>query len=158
MRRTVLVALLLLSPAFIAQAMEGHVVQAGKLKWGPAPPGVPPGGEAAVLVGDPGKSGLFVVRFKAPAGYKVPAHTHSTDEAITVLSGTFHVGMGPKLDTSKGETLKAGDFVNMAKGMQHYVWFSEPGEIQIHAMGPFDITYVNPADDPRNQATAAPKP
>ena len=158
MRRTVVAALLLVFVPIIAQAMDGHFVQANMIKWEAGPPGLPPGGQAAVLLGNPGQAGPYVVRFKAPAGYKIPAHSHSTDESITVLSGSFHLGHGPKLDTTKGEKLLAGGFVNVSKGMQHYVWFSEPSEIQVHGVGPFDITYVNPDDDPSKTTTSAPKP
>ena len=82
-------ALVALSP-FAASADDAHVVVGpDKLSWGPAPPSVPKGAQVAVLSGDPGKSGLYALRLKVPAGYKVPAHTHPTDENITVLSGSI---------------------------------------------------------------------
>ena len=139
-----------------ALAVDQHAaVQPDALVWSAGPPILPPGGEQVLLAGDPGKEGSpYVVRFKAPAGYKIPAHTHPADENITVLSGSFHIGMGDKLDTTKGEKVRAGGFVHIAKGMQHYVWFSEPSAIQVHGLGPIDITYVNPADDPRNTTGA----
>lgn len=117
-----------------------------------APPSLPPGAQVAVLSGDPSKDGPYVIRAKLPAGYKIPAHTHPTDENVTVLSGTFHFGMGDKLDVKKAETLKTGGFFRAEKGMQHYAWASAPTVIQVHGMGPFAITYVNPADDPRNKS------
>ena len=49
-----------------------------------------------------------------------PARAHPTDENVTVLSGTFHFGMGDKLDVKKAETLKTGGFFRAEKGMQHY--------------------------------------
>lgn len=137
-----------LLPLAAVAADQHTVVQPDGIKWGAAPPNLPKGAQLAVLVGDPGKAEPFVVRAKLPAGYKVPAHTHPTDEDVTVLSGTFHVGMGGKLDPDKGDTLKAGGFAHLGKGMQHYAWASEETVIQIHGMGPFLITYVNPADDP----------
>ena len=76
---------------------EQHVVlNAADLKWGDAPPGLPPGAKLAVLAGDPNKKGLFTVRLQTPAGYKVPPHTHPTAEHITVISGTFNIGTGDK--------------------------------------------------------------
>jgi quercetin dioxygenase-like cupin family protein len=131
--------------------MAGHGMTPDDLKWGPAPPALPPGSQVAVLSGAPDKEGLYVVRAKLPAGYKVPAHTHSQDEHVTVISGSMYFGMGAKLDESKGEKLPAGGYVNAAKGMQHFVWFTEPTVIQVHGMGPIDFTYVDPADDPRNK-------
>jgi quercetin dioxygenase-like cupin family protein len=154
MRKTVLAAtLVLLSLPFGALAMDEHAaMQPDALKWGPAPPVLPPGAQLAVLAGDPGKEGLYVVRVKLPTGYKVPPHTHPTDENVTVISGTFHIGMGDTLDAKKGETVKAGGFVHVATGMHHYAWTSAPTIIQIHGMGPFAITYLNPTDDPRNKS------
>jgi len=141
--------LVALSP-FVASADDAHVVVGpDKLSWGPAPPSVPKGAQVAVLSGDPGKSGLYALRLKVPAGYKVPAHTHPTDENITVLSGSIHVGMGDKLDQKKGQAVKAGGFFNMPQGMHHYAWFTEATVIQVHGQGPFAIDYINPADDPR---------
>jgi hypothetical protein len=106
-----------------------------------------------VLAGNPAGDGLFVVRAKLPAGYKIPPHTHPTDESVTVLSGTFHIAMGDKFDAKKGEAVRAGGFVATQKGMQHYGWTTGPAVLQIHGMGPFAINYVNPADDPRNKTS-----
>ena len=103
----------------------------------------------AVLAGDPEKKGLFVVRLKTPSGYKIPAHQHPTAEAVTVISGDLHYGMGDKLDESKAEKLGPGGFIDMPANMNHYA-FAGGGEviIQIAGEGPFAIKYVNPADDP----------
>jgi quercetin dioxygenase-like cupin family protein len=92
----------------------------------------------------------LVTRFRAKAGYKIPPHTHPTYESLTVLSGSLHVGMGETFDMSKGQKVQAGGFLHLPKDMTHYVWFSEPGTIQVNSVGPFEIKYVNPADDPRN--------
>src|SRR5215210_2315262 len=87
--------------------MDHVVMQADAVKWGPAPPLLPAGAQAAVLLGDPSKEGPFTIRLSAPDGYKVPPHFHPTTENVTVISGTFHVGTGDKLDTTKGEALTA---------------------------------------------------
>lgn len=129
---------------------EQHVVLTpADLKWIDVPPGLPPGAKMAVLSGDPGKKGLFTVRLQASAGYKVPPHTHPTSEYITVISGVLYVGAGDKFDEAAGKPLEAGSYVSMPAGMQHYAWSRGETEIQIHSMGPFEIKYVNPADDPR---------
>lgn len=146
---TIATAVLLLAPGgAIALDAMGQAVHSSDVKWGPAPPVMPKGAQFAVLAGDPTKEGLFIIRLKAPAGYKVPAHHHPTDELVTVISGTFAVGMGDKLDESKTDKLKAGDFVNLGKGMNHFATFPEESVVQISSMGPFQITYVNPADNP----------
>ena len=142
-------ALVAFAPLGATAQDQFSVVQAGGIKWAAAPPMVPKGAQIAVLSGDPGKSGQFVIRLKLPSGYKVPAHTHPTDEEITVLSGTLNVGMGDKLDPKKGEALKAGGFVRMPKGMHHYAWSSGETVIQVSGAGPFEVTYINAADDPR---------
>jgi quercetin dioxygenase-like cupin family protein len=122
-----------------------------EIKWGPAPPALPPGAQAAVLAGDPGKEGVFVIRIKFPAGYRIPAHWHPTDELVTVLSGSCQVGMGDKFDAASLQTYPAGSFVTIAKEMRHYAQAKGPVVIQVTGMGPFVLTYVNPADDPRTK-------
>jgi quercetin dioxygenase-like cupin family protein len=153
MKRVYLIAgLFLISgmPLPVAAADEHMaVVSPDGLKWGAAPPAFPKGAQLAVVSGDPSKEGLYVIRLKVPAGYKVPAHTHPNDENVTVISGTLNIGMGDKLDEKKGDAVKAGGFALAQKGMQHYAWFTEDTIIQIHGMGPQGIIYVNPADDPR---------
>jgi Domain of unknown function (DUF4437) len=118
------------------------------IKWGPAPPFFPKGAEFAVLSGDPGKDGLYVVRLKMPAGYKIPAHNHPTTENVTVVSGNFHIGMGDQLDEKKGIELTSGGYGEAPAKMNHYAWVTSPTIVQVHGQGPFAITYVNPADDP----------
>jgi quercetin dioxygenase-like cupin family protein len=130
---------------------EQHVVlNPADLKWGDAPPGLPPGAKLAVLAGDPNKKGLFTVRLQTPAGYKVPPHTHPTAEHITVISGTFNIGTGDKFDEAAGKEMDAGGYMVMPPGMKHYAWTPAEAIIQVQGMGPFVIKYVNPADDPRN--------
>jgi anti-sigma factor ChrR (cupin superfamily) len=153
MKKTVAAALLLAALPAAAPAMDHIAVQPNALKWGPAPLGMPPGAQVAVVTGDPGKDAPYVVRARLPAGYKIAPHTHPTDESVTVLSGAFHIAAGDKFDTKKGEAVRAGGFFNAEKGMQHYGWTTGPTVIQIHGMGPFAIDYVNPADDPRNKTS-----
>jgi len=139
------IALVPLSATAEDQAM---IAQGGAFKWGPAPPTVPKGAQLAVLYGDPTKDGPFVIRLKFPSGYKIPAHSHPSDENVTVISGTLNFSMGDKLDPKKGEALRPGGFIHMPKGMHHYGWASGETVIQINGAGPFVINYVNAADDP----------
>lgn len=118
------------------------------VKWGPAPPSLPKGAMVAVLAGDPAKDGPYVVRLKMPANYQIPAHRHPTTENLTILSGSFHAGMGDKLDMDKGQAFAPGGFVAMPAEMNHYAWTTAETVVQVHGKGPFQITYVNPADDP----------
>jgi hypothetical protein len=118
------------------------------VKWGEAPPDLPKGAKAAVLYGDPGKPGPFTVRLKTPAGYKIPAHWHSQDENLTVISGTLYLGIGDKLDMHHGHALKTGGYHFLPAKVHHYAYSKVPTVIQVSGTGPFDITYINPDDNP----------
>lgn len=127
-----------------------HVMFTGAdLKWGDAPPALPAGAKFAVLSGDPGKPGMFTIRLQMPAGYKIPAHTHPTDELVTVISGTCSFGMGPKYDDASAKEMPAGAYVVMPSGMQHFAGSKAGCVVQVQSTGPFQVTYVNPSDDPR---------
>lgn len=137
-----------------AVAGDSPIVSSSKdVKWGPAPPILPKGAMMAVMAGDPAAAGLVAVRLKMPVGYKIPAHWHPTDEQVTVLSGSLAIGMGDKLDESKGETLRAGGFGVAPAHMNHYAWTKTGAVVQVNLMGPFALTYVNPADDPTKAAS-----
>jgi hypothetical protein len=130
----------------------GHVLaRPDDVKWGPGPPGLPPGVQVAVIMGNPGKAEPYVLRAKMPDGYKVPPHWHPTTENVTVLHGTLMMGKGEKFDTEASEALPVGSFASMPKEMRHFAWAKGDTIIQIHGIGPFDITYVNPDDDPRKK-------
>jgi anti-sigma factor ChrR (cupin superfamily) len=152
MRRTYagLACLLAFSSAAIAQQMAPPI-NAADMKWGAPPKALPPGAQLAVISGDPSKDGLYVVRLKMPAGYKIPAHNHPTTEYVTVISGEVHLGMGDKLDPQKGVALTPGSFAEATAKMNHYAWATQESVIQVHGQGPFAMTYVNPADDPSKQ-------
>jgi quercetin dioxygenase-like cupin family protein len=133
-----------------AAAKSDHIMfAAADLKWGDAPASLPAGAKAAVLSGDPGKAGPFTLRLQMPAGYKVPAHTHPTEERITVISGTAQFGAGPKFDDAAAHDLAAGGYTVMPVGMQHFAGSKTGAVLQVESTGPFEIKYVNPADDPR---------
>lgn len=119
-------------------------------EWTPAPPVLPAGAEIAVLSGNPFADGWYVLRLKLPTGYDVPAHIHSGDELITVISGEFNIGHGNKLDRAATTLLNSGGFVEMPAGHPHFAWTSAETVLQIHGPGPFDITYMDPADNPMN--------
>ena len=135
-----------------ADTMKRHtIVPLQEIKWGPAPAVLPPGAEAAVLFGDPSKEGLFVLRLKLPAGYRVAPHTHPVDEVVTVISGTFRLGMGETADRRKAQTLPVGSFLALSPGMAHYVFIDEETVVQISTVGPWGLTYINPKEDPRQK-------
>jgi quercetin dioxygenase-like cupin family protein len=135
-----------------ADSTEGQTSVAPQdVKWGPAPAILPPGAEVAVLFGDPGKQDLFALRLKMPAGYSVAAHTHPVDEVVTVISGTFYRGMGETYDERKAQPLPAGSFFAHPAHRAHFVFVKEETVIQLSAVGPWGLTYINPKDDPRQK-------
>jgi quercetin dioxygenase-like cupin family protein len=150
-RLAVVLALLTLvcgaSPAGAADVPHGMFTP-NAIKWGDAPPSVPKGAKLAVLYGDPDKDGLFVIRVKLPANYKIAAHSHPTDEVVTVLSGTLHVGMGDKLAPAKAKAFPAGSLIVAPAKTNHFVLTKQPVVIEISSIGPLAFTYANPADDP----------
>ena len=132
---------------------RAHVLQTpGEATWGPAPPFVPAGAQIAVLSGDPGKAAPYSLRFKLPASYSVPAHSHPTDENVVVVTGSLTFGMGDKL--VKGPANKAlgsGSYALMPANMNHFAYTtSRETVIILYGTGPVEFKYVNPADDPRN--------
>jgi len=137
--RTLLPLLLLASP-LAAQAAPA---------WGPAPPFLPKGAEFAVYQGDPGKAGVYTIRLKLPAGYVIAPHSHPTDEHVTVISGQLQIGMGDAIDRTSAQTLGPGGFITAPANAHHYAIARGAVIVQVHGLGPFAITYVNPKDDPR---------
>ena len=140
------------SDAAPASAAGPHVMLApGELKWGDAPPSLPPGAKMAVVQGDPTQAQPFVVRAQVPAGYKVAPHWHPGVENLTILSGTVALGMGETFDESKMTTVPVGGYASLPAEMRHYFMAKTASTFQIHGMGPFVVNYVNPADDPSKQ-------
>jgi quercetin dioxygenase-like cupin family protein len=138
-----------------AAAPAHHALRPDQLSWGPPPPTTPCGARMAVLDGDPRTEGsLFTLRLRFPAGCRIMPHFHPADEHVTVISGEFAMGMGDVHDAAHLERLPVGSFAVMPASMHHYALARTESVIQLHALGPFKTTYVNPADDPRNQAAA----
>jgi len=135
-----------------AQATDTHAGAGQRFNWGPVPGNFPPGAEMAVLQGNPAGSGLFTVRLRMPNGYVFPPHFHPTDEIVTVISGNFRVGMGKTFESKGMLELPAGGFVIAPANEAHYATARGVTVVQIHAIAPFGLTYVNPADAPKPSA------
>ena len=126
-------------------------------KFGPAPPMLPPGAQLSVLSGNPMGTGAYTVRFRMPANYAIPAHSHPTDENVVITAGTFTFGMGDKLSKTAKENkmIRVGGFALMPAGMNHYAFTGPKGaDILLYGQGPVEFKYVDPADDPRNAKAA----
>jgi quercetin dioxygenase-like cupin family protein len=133
------------SARFAAADQTHAIVTLADLKWAPFIPGA----QIAIVSGDPSAAGPFVIRIKSAAGTEIPAHWHPTDENVTVLVGTFEVGMGDKFDSAKLTPMQPGDFVRMPATVHHFGKARTDSIVQVHAIGPFQVNFVNPADDPR---------
>ena len=139
------------------EAMEAHkIVHFGDLKWTP----IIKGCDLAPVAGDMNAEGeAFVLRIRCADGAKIPAHWHPTDENVTVLKGTFLVGMGESFDEGKLQTMNVGNFVTMPKEMRHFASCKGETIVQVHAMGPFKVNWVNPSEvQPPDAPAAAAKP
>lgn len=134
-----------------AQHQDHHrMVQPADLKWDDVP-SLPPGAKIAVIEGPMNQAVPFTVRLRFPANYQIPAHWHPAVERVTVLSGTFHMGVGDKLDAQKSVALGTGAIMILNPKTNHFAWTREGAEVQLHGTGPWGITYVNPNDDPRSK-------
>ena len=144
--------LLTIAGACLATSVAGADVRSsGVVKWVPAPPSLPKGAQAAILSGDPTKAGLFTMRLKFPPGYVVAPHHHPADELTTVLSGELSRGIGNTVDRMKATHFTAGGYGVVKAGMNHYV-FTRSGVIeQVTGIGPWQVIYANPKDDPRKK-------
>lgn len=119
---------------------------ASPINWGPAPASFPTGARMAVLQGDPSAKELFIAFLRLPDGYELPPHTHSTDEHVTVITGTLRVGKGSVRDEATMVSLCSGGAVTAAAGEPHYARAQGVTIVQVNALGPFDIRYVEPSE------------
>ncbi len=126
-----------------------HLYPAADIQWKDGPASLPAGAKFAVLEGDPSKEGFFTMRLWFPDGYKIQPHWHPKVEHVTVISGTFYLGMGEKFDQTGAREMPAGTFGFWPAEMRHFAWAKGNTVVQLHGIGPWSITYVNPADDPR---------
>jgi mannose-6-phosphate isomerase-like protein (cupin superfamily) len=139
------------APTPTASPRQAVVVTPGAETWGPAPAILPAGAQLAVVEGDPMKAGPFTMRLRLPDGYKIPPHFHHADEHVTVLSGTFMVGLGERFDATALKTLPTGAFGMIPAGVRHYAQAKGAAMLQLHGIGPWSLTYVNPADAPKQE-------
>ena len=133
-------------PSNVDQIM---VVVPADLKWEDSK--ATPGAKVAVIEGPPNEAVPFTFRVKLPADYKVSPHWHRALEHVTVLSGTYNFGTGDKFDKEKTKALLPGSTVIIQPKTNHFIWTSEETVLQVHGVGPQDLNFVDPADDPRKK-------
>lgn len=131
---------------------SSHVrINPNDLVWKDGPPSLPAGAKMAVIEGDMSRPELFTVRLSFPGNYKVPPHWHPAVEHVTVLKGAFYMGTGEQFDEASAVKLGEGGFALMPIKQAHFAFTKKRTVIQLHGMGPWGITYINPADDPRKK-------
>lgn len=114
-------------------------------------PALEPGIKVAVLEGNPSESGVFTLRIKIPDGGYISPHWHPNVERVTVLSGRFLLGSGEKMNRENVKVLDPGSYTSMPPGMRHFAMAEGETIVQLTSVGPWEINYINPADDPRNK-------
>jgi quercetin dioxygenase-like cupin family protein len=153
-----LVPLVLAPPGVAGQALppdpgpEHHIVHTpSDARWSPGPASFEAGARFEVLEGDPGRPGLFTMRIHLPDGFAIAPHTHTGVERVTVLSGTFRLGMGEMASRAATRPLPPGAYFSLPPGMPHFAFAEGETTIQLSSLGPWEIEYVDPADDPRGR-------
>jgi len=127
---------------------------APRLHWEPAPSALPAGAQMAIISGDPARAGPYVIQLSMPAGYRIPPHTHPNDETVTVLKGHFLIGRGSTFNQNATRRMTPGTKETIKAGIPHFAAVEGAAVVSIAAVGPFTITYVNPADDPTRTVAA----
>jgi uncharacterized RmlC-like cupin family protein len=138
-RRHILALALAVPLAAIAQT----TLNPADIKWQNAPEGMPKGAKIAVMHGDPGKDGIFTIRLQLPSGARIEPHWHTGDEQLTVISGTFYLGYGQKMEIAKAHALKAGGFHFLPGKTTHFALAKGPVVIQVTGNGPFDMNHAH---------------
>lgn len=156
MLKLLLASGLIFSNFTYARAEPDHIMlKPDDIQWAEGPSSLPVGAKYAILFGDPKAPGPFSMRLKFPAHYQIPPHFHPQDENITVISGTFLMAVGNDTNSTATE-LPSGSFSRMKARVQHFAYTKTETIVQINGLGPWGITYVNPAYDPRNQPKRGP--
>jgi quercetin dioxygenase-like cupin family protein len=118
-----------------------------ELQWHP---GRVPGHEIAPLIGDSTKPGPYVERVKFPANSVSQAHSHPDDRTYTVISGTWYVGYGDKLDPAKLKALPPGSYYTEPANVNHFSVIKEdPVVVQITGTGTTATRFFDPAFAPK---------
>lgn len=140
---------LVLATPLAAQKSASPGAMKHSLHWGAAPAVFPAGAKMAVVSGDPTKSGTFTVELSMPSGYRIAPHFHPTAENVTVKQGTLLVGMGDTLNLGKANAMHHGQSGSIPANQHHFAATRGKTVVSITAEGPFAMTYVNPADAPK---------
>lgn len=151
-RALLTLAALAASVSAAAQQPEMRAIKGDSLQWTDLTvTGFDPGLKLAVVTGDPAVADQpYTIRLKFPDGYKFPAHFHPKAENLTVLSGTFLLGMG-QTETRNTTTYAPGDYLYIPAEHPHYGGVRGETVVQLHGVGPFEVRLANPASVKRQR-------
>lgn len=124
------------------------------IEWGDPPPSFPSGAEMALLEGDPSAAGeVYTLRLRLPADYAIAPHMHPMAERATVLSGVLHLGHDENMDKERADRIEPGTYFTIPPETIHYVISGSDGPTVLHitSVGPLQLEYVDPKDDPRGR-------
>ena len=128
------------------------ILRPGEMRWEDCSAAIPPGAKCATVEGDRTAANVpFAYRLKMPDRYHVPPHFHPADEHLTVIAGTVNIGFGDKFDVKITKPMPVGSFIVIPRRTRHFVWTRGETIVQVQAIGPWGVSYVNPADDPRKR-------
>ena len=135
-----------------AGAKSPILLKPEEMNWEACTAALPRGPKCATVEGDRTVANApFTYRLKLPDGYQIPAHVHPIDGHLTVIAGTLNMGFGDKFDMKAAKPMPAGSFIVIPRGSTHFYWARGETIVQSHGIGPWGVTYVNPADDPRKK-------
>jgi quercetin dioxygenase-like cupin family protein len=101
--------------------------------------------QSTTLIGDPTKPGLYTVQVNIAPHTQVRPHTHRDNRAVTVISGTWHMGYGATFDAKALKDLPPGSFFTEPAGQPHFAQAGdEPVVIRVTGYGPSDTRFVTP--------------
>ena len=113
-----------------------------EVKWF-TPPYYTDGRQRAQLFGDSNTGGMWVDRVKLPTGARALAHTHSADELVTVIEGTWYLGEGEKFDATRLKAYPPGSFIVIPAGVPHFVAAKDgPVIVQLGGTTKFSTEYL----------------
>lgn len=105
---------LIISIAYAGNAPVIRTMNDKDLKWGPCPEIFPKGCEMTVIHGAPSQANADVY-MKVPSNYTIPAHSHTSAEHMTLVSGELKV----KYQGSEEVTMRNGTYAYGPAGVPH---------------------------------------
>jgi len=126
-------------------AADFATLRADQIVWQPVPNSH--GVMSALISGNPGKPGVYVIRVRFPPHVMDRPHTHSQDRHVTVIEGAWVAGTGPLFDPNSATPMPAGSYMFHPAGGVHWDGSNSntAAVVQIIGMGPVTSQDIDPA-------------